>query len=959
MVSPASSRLSPGAVVGVYAAFAGLWILGSDWLLGQLVSDPQWLTRLSLIKGWAFVAVTSLLLYGLMKRGSAATDSAARLVGTRQERRVVALALVAVLGLAAAALLANYQQHLALEAARLQAVADLRGRELGRWLQDRRAQAEFVGASTFWGELYRQAHVEGQPDAAARLRGRMDDYAATSNVEQMLLVGPDALPLDAAGGAPTPPAPELVATVKQALAGGGVQMTPLYAGHHGPGARGGPAEAGPVLHLDIVAPLRHSGQPARAVLVLRVRPDQALLPLVQTWPVPSRSAQGGLVARLGDQLVGAGGANPKPLSAPNLLAARVLRGELPFGQAAQAQDFRGTPVLGVLVPLEGPSNWYLTARIDLAEIREAALRDSVWIVAAAVLAALAVLAGARALRERQVRRDADVLRESDALFREMSGMAHIGGWGWDLRTKTGEWTDEVARIHEFDPGSRPSPALARSCFSGEHRQRLDAALQAAMAQGQPYDLELEMTTAKGNQRWIRSMGLPRVEGGVVVHLHGYTQDITERKRIELELQHHRTHLEELVRERTGQIARAHAELQAQAAEIAELNAELQRRAIDAETANRAKSAFLANMSHEIRTPMNAVIGLTHLLRRDNQDPVAAERLDKVQDAARHLLAVINDVLDLSKVEAGKMTLEATDFALETLLQQLDSMLGERARSKGLAFTLEAAGVPPWLHGDPTRLTQALLNLLGNAIKFTEQGTVGLRVALLQRQDSQLLLRFEVHDSGPGIGAGQLPVLFEAFEQADSSTTRRYGGTGLGLAITRHLAHLMGGEAGVNSEPGQGSRFWITAWLGEGRPVPAAPPALPVPAGAERAVARSVRALVAEDNAVNREVALELLAALGVPADLAENGREAVDMAAARAYDLILMDMQMPEMDGLQATRAIRQLAVHARTPIVAMTANAFAEDRAACLQAGMDDHIAKPVEVAELQRVLDRWLHAA
>jgi signal transduction histidine kinase len=952
----AGLRLSPLAVVGVYAAFAGLWILGSDWLLGQLVSDPQWLTRLSLVKGWLFVGVTSLLLYGLMQRGAATADVDAAPASSRLERRVVALALLAVLALSAAALLANYRQRLALEAARLEAVADLRSREVGRWLQDRRAQAEFVGASTFWGELYRQAHVEGQPDAAARLRGRMDDYAATSNVEQMLLLGPDAKPLDRPDGDGAPPASELVATVKQALASGRVLTTPLYPGHQGPGPRGQPAEPGSVLHLDIVAPLRHSGQPARAVLVLRVRPDQALLPLVQAWPVPSRSAQGGLVARLGDQLVGAAGANPKPLSTPDLLAARVLRGELPFGRAAQARDFRGTPVLGVLVPLEGQSNWYLTARIDLAEIRDAALRDSAWIVAAGLLAALAVLAGARALRERRVRHDAEVLRESDALFREMSVLARIGGWSWDLRSQTGTWTDEVARIHDVAPGTPPTVALIRGCFQGEHLQRLEGALRAAKYHGQRYDLELQLTTAQGRQRWIRTVCLPRLEGGQVVYLRGYTQDITERKRIELELDHHRSHLEELVHERTGQIARANTELQQQADEIVALNAELQRRAIEAEAANRAKSAFLANMSHEIRTPMNAVIGLTHLLRRDNRDPLAAERLDKVQDATRHLLAVINDVLDLSKIEAGKMTLEAAHFALDTLLKQLESMLGERARSKGLGFTLEAPGVPPWLHGDPTRLTQALLNLLGNAIKFTDHGAVGLRVALLQRQGTRLLLRFEVHDSGPGIEATQQAALFDAFEQADSSTTRRYGGTGLGLAITRHLARLMGGEAGVHSQPGQGSRFWITAWLDEGQPAAAQASVPTTSVACATPIARPVRALVAEDNAVNREVALELLAALGVTADLAVNGREALDMAAAGPYDLILMDMQMPVMDGLQAAREIRRLAAHARTPIVAMTANAFAEDRAACLQAGMDDHIAKPVEVAELQRVLDRWL---
>ncbi len=377
----------------------------------------------------------------------------------------------------------------------------------------------------------------------------------------------------------------------------------------------------------------------------------------------------------------------------------------------------------------------------------------------------------------------------------------------------------------------------------------------------------------------------------------------------------------------------------------------------AETANVSKSTFLANMSHEIRTPMNAIVGMAHLVRRGGVSARQAEQLDKIDQASQHLLSVINDILDLSKIEAGKLTLEEVDVAVGSLPDYVISMLAERAAAKGLRLTAEVEPIDLHLRGDPTRLTQALLNYATNAVKFTEKGSVVLRIRQEEESETDVLLRFVVEDTGIGVAPEAAEKIFDAFEQADSSTTRKYGGTGLGLAITKHLAEIMGGTVGMESAPGRGSTFWFTARLRKGGgDVAHAPAETPDP---ERVLAggyRGARILLAEDEPVNQELALELLTDAGMVVDVAADGAAALRMASAHDYALILMDMQMPKMNGIEAAREIRRLPGLGGLPIIAMTANAYAEDKARCFEAGMDDFIAKPIDPDILFATLLKWL---
>ncbi|MEI2781629.1 MAG: PAS domain S-box protein [Candidatus Competibacter sp.] len=820
------------------------------------------------------------------------------------------------------------------------------------------------------------------------------------------------------------------------------------------------------------------------------------------------------------------------------------------------------------------------------------------------------------------KRAQDALRESEQSYRTLADSGQALIW----RAGTDKLCNYFNRVWLEFTGRSPEQEWGNGWAEGVHPDDLERCLAIyvdAFDRREPFSMDYRLRRHDGEYRWIQDDGRPRYDStGQFTGYIGYCLDITDHRRAEEEIRHLNADLERRVAERTAQLQDANRALAERAAEIAdlynnapcgyhsldptgtfiaindtelamlgytreevvgrlradqvmapasrlvfeenfprfkqvgrvhdlefemvrkdgsllpvvvsatavrdsegrflfsrstvfdnrerkerdrqmaEMQMELARRADAAEAANRAKSNFLSNMSHEIRTPMNAIVGLTHLLHRTVRDPEQQDRLGKISAAAHHLLSILNDILDLSKIEAGKLMLEQTEFDLDGVLGHVCTLVADKAQAKNIELVMEIAPAlanARMLRGDPTRLTQLLLNYLGNAVKFTERGSITLRGRALEEDADELLLRFEVQDTGPGIAPSALFRLFDAFEQADGSTSRRHGGTGLGLAINRRLAGLMGGEVGVQSTPGAGSTFWCTVRLGKvarasarrpdgalrgkralladdlpearlalgemlrtlglrvdavdsgtvaliavaaadarGEPFdlilldwrmpevdgletarrlralsldrppvallvtahdepdlqdaarraglrailvkPMTPSALhdalldalnaPVepnepPADASTTTAlestlvqrhRGARLLLAEDNPINQEVALDLLRGSGLAVDVANDGREAVALAGRTAYDLILMDVQMPVLDGLDATRAIRRLAGRERTPIIAMTANAFDEDRRACLAAGMDDHVGKPVDPEMLFATLLKWL---
>ena len=684
-------------------------------------------------------------------------------------------------------------------------------------------------------------------------------------------------------------------------------------------------------HYGVLAPV---GVPARGVAYLSWEAEAALYPMVEAWPVPTRSAETYLVRRDGEGVrfltplrhqAGAALALERPLATPDLPAARAALGER--GILSGGRDYRGVPVLAYAAAVEG-TPWLMLAEIDEREAY-AGIRTLTWGMGVVMALGLMLVYSAGYLvwrrdREQRERAALQARQAAEARFRVIFEQAPLGVVLLDPRTR---------RITEANPrfaeivgrgvgelvGADPM-ALTHPDDVAESLRQLGR-LDARRIDG--YRLNKRYLRPDGTPVWVSLAFAPvQVASEDAPRYLGIVEDISAR--IEME-------------ERLRQASAA------------------------AAAANAAKSEFLAHMSHEIRTPMNAVLGLAQVLEREPLAPAQRDMVGRIRGAGQSLLAILNDVLDLSKIEAGQLRIEPRPFDLRALLANLDSLMGQAARAKGLALRIEPPALPPGqLRGDGLRIEQILINLVSNAIKFTERGEVSVRVRTDEVEEAQLRVHAEVRDTGIGIAPEAQARLFAPFTQADAGIARRFGGTGLGLSICKRLVELMGGAIGVRSQPGLGSTFWFELPLERVAGSEPASAAIPVPAAASASGSRlaGMHVLVVDDSAMNRDLVQRALALEGAEATLAADGQQAIELLRSRprAFDAVLMDVQMPVLDGLSATRRIRDELGLAALPVIAFTAGVGADQQAAARAAGADDVLPKPMDLEQMTLLLLRWV---
>ena len=823
------------------------------------------------------------------------------------------------------------------------AVASFKTREISNWCAERRADGQVLGEDRLFANTYEHWQTNPQAEIEKKLLDRLRSLADNYHYY-------DAFLLDAQGRTRLSLSGRPGDGNDIALVSDLASPAPAYAwlsDFHLDSMDNR-------VHLDVVVPLliEYDGKRIRiGTAILQADPRTALFPLLQSWPRPSETAETLLVRRDNDSVLFLSELRDREVP-PLSFRIPASASEKPLIQALFGQqngiiegiDHAGIPVI-MTTQAVPDTPWHIVAKISQQE----ALADwgttsqAAGVLIASLLIAVAATVGfflqrrdnlhcrdrlqAETVRRAEQERfhtafeasplPASIIRAEDGRIVDVNAN-YPRTFGWPRAAMIGKSAGEL--------GLWPD--------SEAHRNWLTR----VRAENPLLNFEAEWQDHAGRRRRIE-IHAALIDLEAQPHIVAFASDVTERCKESDEFAEYRRRLENVLNERNSELAMAKEH---------------------AERANRAKSAFLANMSHEIRTPLNAILGLTHLIQRDSGDSRENERLDRISESAEHLLEIIDDILDISKIESERLHLEPGVFSLPTLINETLEMLDYRARDKGLALTSSLApDLPIGVNGDARRLQQIILNYLTNAVKFTERGQIQLRARVDERAADTVQIRIEVEDTGIGISPADQARLFRPFEQADESTTRRFGGTGLGLAISRQLASLMNGETGVTSEPGRGSTFWMTARL-ELAPLPANfARQKTAEVDSETEVARTRRGahiLLVEDDPLNQEVALELLRHAGLEPDLADDGTKAVDMARSTSYDLILMDMQMPLMNGLEATRRILASPGREQTRIIAMTANADSEDRNACLAAGMIDFLGKPVAPQALFSALLRWL---
>ena len=800
----------------------------------------------------------------------------------------------------------------------LAVIAEQKRQQIEGWLGEARVDAEMY----FSGHSQLEAVFEhwlagGRRDQAAfqRMRALVEELARLRGWQGLALVDMGGTPALTVGAPDLSVHAELIADV---LRRPRVELVDLH------------ADAKGRVHYGVLAPV---GSPVRGVAYLTWQAEVELYPMVEAWPVPTRSAETYLVRR-DEQGVrfltplrhheAAALSLTRPLDTPDLPAARAVLGER--GILAGGRDYRGVPVLAYAAAVAG-TPWLMLAEIDEREAYTG-IRTLTWGMGVVLGLGLLLVYSAGYLmwrrdREQQALNALQARQAAEARFRVIFEQAPLGvvlldpesGLITEANTRFGEI---VGRPADTLVGVDPI-LLTHSDDVAESRAQLDR-LNAGRTAG--YRLNKRYLRPDGSSVWVSLAFAPVQVASEDAPRHlGIVEDISAR---------------------------------------IEMEARLRQASADAAAANAAKSEFLAHMSHEIRTPMNAVLGLAQVLEREPLAPNQRDMVGRIRTAGQSLLAILDDVLDLSKIEAGQLRLEPRPFDLAVLLANVDSLMGQVAHGKGLALRVEPPALPPGqLRGDGLRIEQILLNLVGTAIKFTERGEVAVRVRADELTDASLRLHAEVRDTGIGIAADALARLFTPFTQADAGVSRRFGGTGLGLSICKRLVELMGGTIGAESEPGLGSRFWFELPLERLAAADAAAAALAAPvAMVSGPRLNGAHVLVVDDSAMNRDLVERALALEGATATLAADGQQALERlkGGAQAFDAVLMDVQMPVLDGLSATRSIRGELGLSALPVIAFTAGVREEQQAAARAAGADDVLPKPMDLEQLTQVLLRWI---